>query len=73
LIDTSEGKVGFYRNGKPVTAHFNTLPKQQEFYAVVSFYNASDTASIIPGKNLPTVLPRTWTGPVEKKKSRRNK
>jgi len=68
LLDSNEGKIAFYKNREVVTASFASLPKNVELCAVVSFYNTGDTATIIPGRSLPTELPSGWVGSGEKKK-----
>jgi len=73
LLNTTEGKAAFYRNGKPVLANFSSIPKGKEIYAVISFYDIGDTATIIPGQPVPKDLPRSWGGNSEKRRSSRRK
>ena len=60
LVDTLEGRVAYYRNGKVVKATFTGLPKNTPLFPVVSFYSVNDTATIVPGKNVPNKYPKGW-------------
>jgi len=75
LFHVKDGKVWFYRNGKPTKATFTSVPKDKEYFPVISFYQPGDSATILTTSLLPSQFPPDWNGEGEKEppKTRRRK